>query len=159
MPSSTTARARSCAELMAALQINSNYFDGRFPRLDNCPFERQLAEAGTTDGVIAARARARADLTDRRCVAFGFHRLDDRVKPCNLRRRPAPPKYSRRFLGLIYVWATTRHPFISWPASAGDSRDSRFKERRARKLKRGHSPSPLNGAIMSLRRILSFDGV
>lgn len=29
--------------LMVLLQINSDYFDERFPRTDNCPFERQLA--------------------------------------------------------------------------------------------------------------------
>lgn len=32
------------AMLMVVLQINSNYFDGRFPRPDNCPFECQLTE-------------------------------------------------------------------------------------------------------------------
>lgn len=35
--------------LMIVLQINSNYFDGRFPRLDNCLFERQLAKAETIE--------------------------------------------------------------------------------------------------------------
>jgi len=31
--------------LMIVLQINSNYFDERFPRLNNCPFKHQLAKA------------------------------------------------------------------------------------------------------------------
>lgn len=88
--------------LTIVLQINSNYFDGWFPRLNNCPFERQLAKARRRS---SNNCSVPFDLTDRHCNTC-FLSFRQSCKPCNLERCSAHRRnISRRFLGLIYVWA------------------------------------------------------
>jgi len=98
--------------LMIVLQINSNYFDGRFPRLNNCPFKHQLAK---TRRGSSSNCSVPLDLTDRHCNTW-FLSFRRSCKPCNLEHRPAHSRnISRRFLGLIYVWANPV-PFHFVPA-------------------------------------------
>lgn len=108
--------------LMIVLQINSNYFDGRFPRLDNCLFERQLAKARRRP---SGNCSVPLDLTDRYCNTW-FLSFRQSCKPCNLGRCSAHRRnISQRFLGLIYVWANPV-PFHFVPACG--TQDLRNKE-------------------------------
>lgn len=133
--------------LIIVLQINSNYFDGRFPRLDNCPLEHQLAK---TRRIPSSNCSVLLDLTDRHCNTW-FLSFRQSCKPCNFGRCSAHCRnISRRFLGLIYVWANPV-PFHFVPACGTQDLRNNAKELKEVRL--------LNSAIISLPKILSFDDV
>jgi len=88
---------------MVSPQINLDYFDERSSRTNNCPFERQLAGGDGLNNCGVLRG-----FDEQPLLAFGAGRLDDRRKPCNFGHRSAHRWNTyRRFLGLIYVRATT----------------------------------------------------